>query len=102
MLRADGLADAQGILDGCRLGAWDPVFLRLLLEMDEHLDPVLDGQSMTRDALAEVAAAAISAGAVGDDQQHACSWVVSHDLWRIWRRLPVMSAAAAAAARRQQ
>lgn len=97
MLRSHGLSEAQSVLDSHRSGAWETTFLRLLVEMDEQLDPMLAGQSMTPAAIGQVAEAVIAAGRATDQQKQALLWATEYDLWRMWRRLPGMEDAAEAA-----
>lgn len=99
LLGAHGLQEAQGYVSSYRSGAWQPAFLRLLVEMDPELTPELSGQSMTPEALADIAREAIEAGEVTKEQLEAFSWVTDHDLWRIWRRQPGMTESVAAAGR---
>lgn len=103
MLGAHGLHDAQGLglLDGYRSGEWQTTFLRLLTEMDPNLAPELAGQSMTPEAVAELARQIIESdsGKAAERQSQALEWVTDHDLWRLWRGLPGMSGSAAVAER---
>lgn len=99
MLAAHQLFEAQAVLDRYRSGAWQPSLLRLLTEMDPQLEPRLAGQEMTPTGIAALAGQVIEGGAPTPAQTQAMTWIVEHDLWRIWRTLPGMTDAAAAAER---
>ena len=99
MLRAHSLSEALSELDSYRSGAWQPVFLRLLAEMDPGLSPELAGQSMTPEAVAQIAQQVIAAGRASAEQSRVLQWVVEHDVWRWWWELPGMGDAAQAAER---
>jgi hypothetical protein len=99
MLGQAGLVDAVSVFDSYRSGPWEPVFLRLLCEMNPYLAPELAGQDMTPDGVAAVARDVIGSGEATPAQMEALTWVLDHDLWRLWRRLPGMSNAAVVAAR---
>ena len=93
MLRQAGLPEAVTVLDSYRSGAWEPTFLRLLAEMDPSLEPRLAGQEMTPAGIGQVAADVIGQGDATSDQRGVFTWVLNHDLWRIWRGLPGMDSA---------
>jgi hypothetical protein len=99
MLRTAGLAEAQGVLDGYRSGAWEPDFLRLLVEMDSELVPVLAGQSMTPAAIGRLASEVVNTDLATAEQRRSLAWVVLHGAWQIWRGLPGMQDAGGAADR---
>jgi hypothetical protein len=99
MLRQAGLHDAAGVLDSYRSGPWEPAYLRLLSEMDPALEPRLAGQDMTPAGIGQTAADVIARGGATPDEQAALTWIVHHDLWRLWRALPGMTDALACATR---
>jgi hypothetical protein len=99
MLGQAGLSEASGVFESYRSGSWEPVLLRLLGEMDPRLTPELSGQDMTPGGMAQLASDVVGAVEATPAQKDALSWVLDHDLWRLWRRLPGMGNAAAVAAR---
>lgn len=97
MLSGSGLVEAQSVVDRYQSGAWEPHFLRLLVEMDPTLTPILDGQDLTPAAVYARCSDAIASGACPDYLRTTLRWVIEHDLWRVWRGLPGMGRSAVAA-----